>query len=109
MTTLLCAEHWINEHDHSVILPLVTKWLCGDEVQSWGHPVNNDALSGEVRESFWGHAGKRRPEQLRHRTNDEKEADRVVVRDIERAAEVLKEKKSAKNFEDIYRPRLARW
>ena len=39
-----------------------------------------------------GSVVKAAPEQLRHRTNEEKEADRVVVRDIQRAAQVLRDR-----------------
>ena len=41
------------------------------------------------------------PEQLRHRTAEEQETDRVVLRDLRRTADVLRETGSAKNFEDI--------
>ena len=41
------------------------------------------------------------PEQLRHRTAEEQEADRVVLRDLRRTADVSRESGSAKNFEDI--------
>ena len=41
------------------------------------------------------------PEQLRHRTVEEQETDRVVLRDLRRTADVLRESGSAKNFEDI--------
>ena len=41
------------------------------------------------------------PEQLRHRTAEEQETDRVVLRDLRRTADVLRESGSAKNFEDI--------
>ena len=71
-------------------------------------------LSGEVRESFWVQLDgvalwpclevssvKAAPEQLRRRTSEEKEANRVVVRDILTAAEVLRDKGAAKNFEAI--------
>ena len=39
--------------------------------------------------------------ELRHRTAEEQEADRVVLRDLRRIADVLRENGSAKNFEDI--------
>ena len=41
------------------------------------------------------------PEQLRHRTAEEQEADRVVLRNLRLVADVLRESGSAKNFEDI--------
>ena len=41
------------------------------------------------------------PEQLRHRTAEEPEVDRVVLRNLRRTAGVLREIGSAKNFEDI--------
>ena len=41
------------------------------------------------------------PEQLRHRTAEEPEADRVVLRGFRRTANVLRETGSAKNVEDI--------
>ena len=41
------------------------------------------------------------PEQLRHRTAEEQETDRVVLRDLRRTADILCESGSAKNFEDI--------
>ena len=40
------------------------------------------------------------PEQLRHRMAEEQETDRVVLRDLRRTADVVRES-SAKNFEDI--------
>ena len=41
------------------------------------------------------------PEPLRHRTAEEQETDRVVLRDLRRTADILRESGSAKNFEDI--------
>ena len=41
------------------------------------------------------------PDQLRHRTAEEQETDRVVLRDLRRTADVLRESGSGKNFEDI--------
>ena len=41
------------------------------------------------------------PEQLRHRTAEEQETDRAVLRDLRRTADILRESGSAKNFEDI--------
>ena len=41
------------------------------------------------------------PEQLRHRTAEEQETDRVVLLDLRRTADILRESGSAKNFEDI--------
>ena len=48
-----------------------------------------------------GSVNKAAPEQLRHRTAEEQETDRVVLRDLRRTADVLRESGSAKNFEDI--------
>ena len=100
---------------------------AGDEVAVWRRGTGRGTL-GKQRRAQWrgpgivlgairgnylvsmpGSVVKPAPEQLRHRTNEEKEGDRVVVRDIERAAEVLRDKGSAKKIEDIYPPRLARW
>ena len=55
-----------------------------------------------------GSVVKAAPKQLRHRTNEEKEADRVSVRDIRRSAEVLRDG-VGQEFRRHYRPRLARW
>ena len=41
------------------------------------------------------------PEHLRHRTAEEQETDRVVLRDLRRTADIFREPGSAKNFEDI--------
>ena len=41
------------------------------------------------------------PQQLRHRTAEEQETDRVVLRDLRRTADVLRASGSAKNYEDI--------
>ena len=41
------------------------------------------------------------PEQLRHRTAEEQETDRVVLRGLRRTADILRESGSAKNFENI--------
>ena len=48
-----------------------------------------------------GNVIKAAPEQLRHRTAEEQETDRVVLRDLRRTADILCESGSAKNFEDI--------
>ena len=60
---------------------------------------------GAVRGNYFvampGSVIKAAPKQLRHRTAEEQEADRVVLRDLRRTADVLRESGSAKNFEDI--------
>ena len=62
-------------------------------------------ILGAVRGNYFvampGSVIKAAPEQLRHRTAEEQETDRVVLRDLRRTADVLRESGSAKNFEDI--------
>ena len=62
-------------------------------------------IPGSVRGNYFvampGSVIKAAPEQLRHRTAEEQETDRVVLRDLRRTADVLRESCSAKNFEDI--------
>ena len=77
------------------------------------HLANSDGLDSLVLASSWeqsaaiiyvampGSVIKAAPEQLRHRTAEEKETDRVVLRDLRRTADVLRESGSAKNLEDI--------
>ena len=88
MTTPLCAEHWNRDHDHSVNLPQVTKWLWRDEVRAEGHQVNSGVLSGEVQESFWERYEENYLVAMLQnncdRTNENKDVDRVVVRDTQK-------------------------
>ena len=62
-------------------------------------------ILGAVRGNYFvampGSVIKAAPEQLRHRTAEEQETDRVVLRDLRRTADVLRETGSAKNFEHI--------
>ena len=59
------------------------------------------AFRGNYFVAMLGSVIKAAPEQLRHRTAEEQEADRVVLRALRRAADILRESGSAKNFEDI--------
>ena len=62
-------------------------------------------ILGAVRGNYFvampGSVIKAAPEQLRHRTAEEQETDRVVLRDLRRTANVSRETGSVKNFEDI--------
>ena len=95
------------------------EFSAGDEVAVWRRGTGKGAL-GKQRRAQWRGPGiilgavrgnyfvampgsviKAAPEQLRHRTAEEQETDRVVLRDLRRTADVLRESGSAKNFEDI--------
>ena len=95
------------------------EFSVGDEVAVWRRGTGKGA-PGKQRRAQWRGPGiilgavrgnylvampgsviKAAPEQLRHRTAEEQETDRVVLRDLRRTADVLRESGSAKNFEDI--------
>ena len=59
------------------------------------------AVRGNYFVAMPGSVIKAATEQLRHRTAEEQGADRVVLRDLRRTADVLRETSSAKNFQDI--------
>ena len=87
----------------------------GDEVAVWRRGTGKGApgkqrraqwrgpgiILGAVRGNYFvampGSVIKAAPEQLRHRTAEEQETDRVVLRDLRRTADVLRESGSAKN------------
>ena len=95
------------------------EFSVGDEVAVWRRGTGKGALGkqqraqwrgpgiilGAVRGNYFvampGSVIKAAPEQLRHRTAEEQETDRVALRDLRRAADVLRESGSARNFEDI--------
>ena len=95
------------------------EFSVGDEVAVWRRGTGKGALGkqrrgqwrgpgiilGAVRGNYFvampGSVIKAAPEQLRHRTAEEQETDRVVLRDLRRTADVLRESGSVKNFEDI--------
>ena len=95
------------------------EFSVGDEVAVWRrgtgkvHLAINGELNGVVLASSWEQFAeiivwlcresviKAAPEQLRHRTAEEQETDRVVLRDLRRTADILREGGSAENFEDI--------
>ena len=95
------------------------EFSVGDEVAVWRRGTGKGALGnkrraqwrgpgiilGAVRGNYFvamrGRVIKAAPEQLRHRTAEQQETDRVVLRDLRRTADVLRESGSAKNFEDI--------
>ena len=62
-------------------------------------------ILGAIRGNYFvatpGSVIKAAPEQLRHRTAEEPEPDRVVLRDLRRTADILRDSGSAKNFEDF--------
>ena len=104
-------------HGHSVI------FLAGDKVAASLRGAGRGSLvkqraCGEVQESFreqfegttlWPWVIQSNCD-MRHRTNEEQEADRVVVHDIQRAAEVLRDTGAAINFVRGHpQPGLARW
>ena len=70
-----------------------TKWR--------GPGIILEAVRGNYFVAMPGSVIKAGPEQLRHRTAEEQETDRVVLRDLRRTADILRESGSAKNFEDI--------
>ena len=94
------------------------EFSVGDEVAVWRRGTGKGAL-GKQRRAQWRGPGiilgvrqkyfvampgsviKAAPEQLRHTTTEEQETDRVVLRDLRRTADILRESGSAKNFEDI--------
>ena len=95
------------------------EFSVGDEVAVWRRGTGKGApgkqrraqwrgpgiILGAVRGNYFvampGSVIKAAPEQLRHRTAEEQETDRVVLRDLRRTADILRESGSAKNFEDI--------
>ena len=95
------------------------EFSVGDEVAVWRRGTGKGApgkqrraqrrgpgiILGAVRGNYFvampGSVIKAAPEQLRHRTAEEQETDRVVLRDLRRTANVLRESGSAQNFEDI--------
>ena len=92
------------------------EFSVGDEVAVWRRSTGKGAgvHNGVVMASSWGQSAviilrpcmpgsviKAAHEQLRHRTAEEQETDRVVLRDLRRTADVSRETGSAKNFEDI--------
>ena len=87
----------------------MTRWLCGDEALEKVPLANSGGHKGVVLASPWEHyfvampgsVIKAAPEQLRHRTAEEQETDRVVLRDLRRTANVSRDSGPAKNFEDI--------
>ena len=95
------------------------EFSVGDEVAVWRRGTGKGA-PGKQRRTQWRGPGiilgavrgnyfvampvsviKAAAEQLRHRTAQEQETDRVVLRDLRRTADILRESGSAKNFEDI--------
>ena len=93
------------------------EFSVGDEVAVWRRGTGKGApgkqrraqwrglgiiLLGAVRGNYFvampGSVIKAAPEQLRHRTGEEQETDRVVLRDLRRPADVLRESGSAKKF-----------
>ena len=112
------------------------EFSVGDEVAVWRRGTGKGApgkqrraqwrgpgiILGAVRGNYFvampGSVIKAAPEQLRHRTAEEQETDRVVLRDLRRTADALRESGSAQNFEDItnrigqtviYTPMLKTW
>ena len=91
------------------------EFSVGDEVAVWRRGTGKGAPGKQRRArrrgpgisaaiilgSCHGASSKAAPEQLRHRTAEEQETDRVVLRDLRWTADVLRESGSAKNFEDI--------
>ena len=95
------------------------EFSVGDEVAVWRRGTGKGApgkqrraqwrgpgiILGAVRGNYFvampGSVIKAAPEQSRHRTAEEQETDRVVLRDLRRTADILRESGSAKNFEDI--------
>ena len=94
------------------------EFSVGDEVAVWRRGTGKGA-PGKQRRAQWpgssiilgavrgiyfvampGSVIKADPEQLRYRTAEEQETERVVLRDLRRTADVLPESGSAKNFED---------
>ena len=65
---------------------------AGSMAWSWHYPGSSS------RQFFRGHARERHQGRS---TAEEQETDRVVLRDLRRTADVLRESGSAKNFEDI--------
>ena len=96
-----------------------TEFPVGDEVAVWRRSTGKGApgkqrraqwrgpgiILGAVRENYFvampGSVIEAAPEQLRHRTAEEQETALVVLRDLRRTADILRESGSAKNFEDI--------
>ena len=95
------------------------EFYVGDQVAVWRRGTGKSAsgkqrraqrhgpgiILGAVRGNYFvampGSVIKAAPAQLRHRTAEEQETDGVVLRDLRRTADVLRESRSAKNFEDI--------
>ena len=75
----------------------------GDEGRARVHQENKGEHNGELQESPLAHSWattaavpkgviKAAPEQLRHQSHGEKEVYRVIVRDLQRAGEILRDK-----------------
>ena len=95
------------------------EFTVGDEVAAWRRGTGKGApgkqrraqwrgpgiILGAVRGNYFvamlGSVIKAAPEELMLRTAEEQEMDRVVLRDLRRTADILRETGSAKNFEDI--------